>query len=424
MKYQKTLLTNDSSLVLLQMPSSSSVTISAYIKAGYRFDPIEKPGLAHFVEHMLFTGTKKYPSHRDLALAIEKYGGFHMAFTWIDYQNHYIRFPREQFRLGVEILLETLFQSLIQTEEVEKEKGTVKKEILRNMSDSEKAVWNYVWLPLFFQGTMFSQPYSGTEKDVEKFTRNDVIQFIHSRFHPNNIVYFVAGDVQLKEAEEIMNTQLEKYSSEFKSIPPEAVKRKTIKRVSVLMYPSDYVSLIVAIPTVSIYSPDRHILEILRNILSRDFGASLPDKLRNRGGLIYTCSSYHDTLFDTGYFLFKTATWKKNVPKVIQIILKEFQRIGRGKIDEKEIDTAKGNLIGRLLSNMETGSDYIDWYALQELYGLNPVLHIQDQIGIYRNISRRDILVSARKYFSHDQIYIAAYGNITQQEIEKLLIRI
>lgn len=424
MKYQKTLLANGSSLVLLQIPSSSSVTISAYIKAGYRFDPIGKPGLAHFVEHMLFTGTKKYPSHRDLASAIERYGGFHMAFTWIDYQNHYIRFPRKQFRLGIEILLDTLFQSLIQTKEVEKEKGTVKKEILRNLSDSEKAVWSYVWLPHFFQGTVLSRPYSGTQKDVEKFTRNDVIQFIHSHFHPNNIVYFIAGDVQLKEAKEIMNTQLKKYSSEFKNIPPEAVKRKTIKCVSVRMYPSDYVSLIVAIPTVSIYSPDRHILEILRNILSRDFGASLPDKLRSHGGLIYTCSSYHDNLFDTGYFLFKTATWKKNVPKVIQIILDEFQRIGRGEIDKEEIDNAKGNLIGRLLSNMEAGSDYIDWYALQELYAINPVIHIQDQIDIYRSISKKDIFAGARKYFLPDQIYIAAYGNIKQQEIEKLLIRI
>ncbi len=422
MKYQKTLLTNGSSLVLLQMPSSSSVTVSAYIKAGYRFDPIGKPGLAHFVEHMLFTGTKKYPSHRDLALAIEKYGGFHMAFTWIDYQNHYIRFPREQFHLGVEILLETLFQPLIKKEEIEKEKEVVKKEILRNLSDSEKAVWNYVWLPLFFQGTVLSRSYSGTERDVEKLTQNDVIQYIHSHFHQNNIVYFIAGDVQLKEAEKIMNAQLEKYLSEFKSIPLPVVKRKTIKRVSVRMYPSDYVSLIVAIPTVSIYSPDRHILEILRNILSRDFGASLPDKLRSHGGLIYTCSSYQDNLFDTGYLLFNTATARKNVTKVIQIILEEFQRIGRGEIDKEEIDNAKGNLIGRLLSNIETGSDYIDWYALQELYALNPVLHIQDQIGIYRSISKKDILACAKKYFLHDQIYIAAYGNLKQQEIEKLLL--
>ena len=100
MNYRKIQLANGSPLVLLQIPSSSSVTISAYIKAGYRYDPIRKPGLAHFVEHMLFTGTKKYPSHHDLASVIEKYGGYHMAFTWIDYQNHYIRFPHEQFHLG------------------------------------------------------------------------------------------------------------------------------------------------------------------------------------------------------------------------------------------------------------------------------------------------------------------------------------
>lgn len=421
MNYQRTRLQNGSSLVVLQMPYSSSVTISAYVKAGFRFDPLDKPGLAHFTEHMLFTGTKNYPTHSSLANAIERHGGFHMAFTWIDYQSHYVRFPRDQLHVGIEILFDTLFHSLIHSEEITKEKGRVNQEILRNISDPEKAIWNYVWLPLFFNNTPLSRPYSGMPQDVETFTRRDVLQFLHAHFQPKNTVYFVAGDLSLSEAVQSMNRHVKKYRLVSKKpvIPP--IERTVTGRVSVRPHESDAVSLMVAIPTVSIYSSDRHILEILRNLLARDFGASLPDKLRNRGGLIYTWSSAQDNLFDTGYLLFKTATHKKNSMKVVQIIIEEFQRIARGEIHDEEIEAAKGSLIGRLLSNIETGSDYIRWYSLQEFYSLEKVLHIHDQITLYKNISKKDVLSVAKRYFSIDQVYISVCGNVEQKELEKLL---
>lgn len=421
MKYQRTQLSNGSSLVVLQIPHSTSVTITAYLKAGFRFDPLTKPGLAHFVEHMLFAGTKKYPTHSTLAGAIERHGGSHMAFTWIDYQSHFIHLPRNQFHLGVEILLETLFHSLIRGEEVENEKGRVKEEIVRNISDPEKAIWNYVWLPLFFKNTPLSRPYSGMAADVETFTRHDVLQFLRSHFQPKSTVYVIAGDVSLPEAEQSMNTQLKKFRFVSKEPVILPIERTINGRVSVRPHESDAMSLIVAIPTVSIYSPDRHILKVLLNLLARDFGASLPDKLRSQGGLIYTWFSDQDNLIDTGYLLFKTATHKKNSMKVVHIIIEEFQRIAQGDIRDEEIEAAKGNLIGRLLTNIETGSDYIRWYSLQEFYSLEKILHIHDQINMYKNMSKKDVLSVARRYFSIDQIYIAACGNVKQKKLEKLL---
>ena len=134
MNYQKAKLINGSSLVVIQMPSYA-VTISAYIKAGFRYDPEKCPGLSHFVEHMLFSGTKKFPTHHDLSFAVERYGGWHYAYTWVDYQSHFVHMPHKYFREGVEVLLETLYQSLLLREEVEREKGRVKEEIYRNMSD-------------------------------------------------------------------------------------------------------------------------------------------------------------------------------------------------------------------------------------------------------------------------------------------------
>lgn len=421
MKYQKTKLINGSTLAVVQVPSYA-VTISAYIKAGFRFDPLKKPGLAHFVEHMLFSGTKKYPTHRGLAFAIERFGGWHSAYTWVDFQSHYVHLPRKYFKNGVDVLFETLYSSFLIDEEVKKERGRVKEEILRNISDPEKAVIPQVWFPLFFQSTRLGRSYFGSLEDIEQISRIDVVQFYNSYIRSGEKCFIVAGDISLSESQETMNNYLKKYKVHDTEINMPLLVKKSLKlRVAVRNTESDYVSLTVGIPTTSLYIHDRHVLKILINILARDFGARLPDRLRDQGGLVYTCHALQENFIDNGYIYFKTSSHKMNVGKIIVIIIQEFQRLAQNDISAKEIETAKGNLIGSLLSNMQTGLDYVEWYGMQELYALNPVLHIEDQIRIYRSISKKDILAVARKYFLHDQIYIAAYGNIQQQEIEKLL---
>lgn len=421
MKYQKTKLINGSSLTVIQIPSYA-VTISAYVKAGFRSDPIKHPGLSHFVEHMLFAGTTRYTTHQKLSYSIEKYGGWHTAFTWIDYQSHEIHLPFGRFEQGVEILHETLSRSLMKDDEIEKEKGRVKEEILRNISDPERALWSYAWLPLFFQETPLSRPYSGTVDDINYIKRDDIVQFYKVRFIPQNTTFLIAGNTSPDEARKLMDNYGHMYKTERKaeSVKKIAVKSKT--RVLVLEQDTEHVSLAIGVPTVSIKDENRHAIEIIRNMLSRDFGASLPEKLRSQGGLIYTWSSYQDNLIDTGYLLFKTSTSKKNLQKVLSIIIDEFRRIARGEIEDDEIEVAKSHKIGSLQMNIETGLDYINWYGLQELLNPENVLHISDQVKIYESLTKQDIVYVAKKYFDKNKILIAAVGKVKEDDLEKFLI--
>lgn len=421
MNYQRTKLINGSPLVVIQVPSYA-VTISAYIKAGFRHDPKKCPGLSHFVEHMLFSGTKKYPTHRDLAFAVEKYGGWHYAYTWVDYQSHFVHLSHKYFREGVDVLLETLYKSLLLHEEVEKEKGRVKEEINRNMSDPEKAVIPHVWFPLFFQSTILGRSYFGSLENIENISREDVVTFYNSHIRNGEICFIVAGNISLSEAEERMNDNIKKAKVHSRQVSmPLIVSASSKLRVALKKTDSNHVSLMIGIPTTSLYIRDRHLLEILRNILARGFGARLPDRLRSQGGLVYTCFASQENFIDTGYFYFKTATQRQNVEKVARIIVDEFQRLAQGDISNEEIETAKMNINGSLFSNMQTNFDYIRWYGPQELLNPNHIVHLLNQIDIYKNISKADIVKVASKYFSHDQIYIAACGDIEQKKIEKVL---
>lgn len=420
MRYTRVKLVNESPLVIVNIPESPNVTIAAYIRAGARLDPPKKAGLAHFTEHMLFNGTEEYPNRRQLAYQIEQFGGWHTAFTWIDYQVHEIHLPANKYKHGIEVLMETLFASLFKEEEIEKEKGVIEEEILRNKSDPEKAVLEYAWQPLFFQGSLLCRPYSGTLEEISSVKRADIVDFV-ANFLPQQIVFLIAGSQDSSRVQSVFEKYIKIYQLKAKTPKNNYIKIKRDKKVNVVPSNSEIVSLAVGLETVDIESNNRYIIDLIKNMLCRDFGASLPEKLRDQGGLIYTWYCFHDNLSDTGYLLFKTSTNKKNYLKVSQLIIEEFERIAQGEISDEELEIARKHSIGSLLTNIETGADYIRWYGVQELLIPQKVLHINDQVKIYKRISKERIIETAKKYFSKKKTYIAAYGDVKAKDLEELL---
>lgn len=423
MIYKRKNLSNGVKLVTLRRLSTQAVTISAYIKAGFRFDPVSKPGLAHFTEHMAFSKTKSFENSQVLARAIEQYGGWHLAFTWIDYQNHIVHLPKEHFEIGAKVLSETLFDLVIEDSEVEKERGVVKEEILKNKADPSKAICDYVWFPLFFQGTPLNRPYSGNIEDIDKIKREDVRPFLDANFIPQNIVLFVAGDKDDKEISEVVDKYFgrsikqQKHDKEIPSLISDHKKRLLVVRDD-SYYQS---SVVVGIKTVPFSSKMKYIFEIIKEMIGGYFGASLIYKLREGGGLIYTWNAFQDNLIDTGYLLINVSVAHKNVKKVARIIVGEFMRIGEGKFLEEEFATAKNHLIGNLLSNTERGRDYIRLYALQELLDPTGFKDLDELINTYQGITMQDVKNAADEFLKKENVFIGSIGQIKEKDLSDVL---
>src|SRR3989344_2849808 len=217
MKYTKKVFKNGLSLVTITGLPTSAVTITAYIKGGFRFDPQNRPGLSHFTEHIIFNATKSFPKFSSLAQAVERCGGWRSAFTWIEYQEHMVHLPKDHFEDGVKLILGPIFEPLITSSEIKKEIGVVKEEILRNKSDPSKAIWDYAWLPLFFQGTRLARPYSGTAEDISMISEPDIKSFISNYFKIKNTVLFVAGNFEQTYIQEVVNKYSKKYKRNYKT---------------------------------------------------------------------------------------------------------------------------------------------------------------------------------------------------------------
>lgn len=422
MKYKTTTLKNGARLVMITGLSTNAVTLAAFIKAGFRFDPIDKPGLAHFTEHMIFDGTESFPSTKEEAQAIDKYGGWHMAFTWIEHQRHIVHVPKDYASIGLKVLLETLSKPLIKKSEVEKEKGVVQEEILKNLSDPTRTIWDYAWLPLFFQSTHIGRPYSGTIEDLSKISQEDVKKFINNNYTPQKTVFIVAGDVKEKLVIDLLEKEYKISNSPNKKSKLDPLMPQRNKRVLVHKDSSYYqTSIFIGVETVQYTSPLKPALEIVREILGGYFGANLIQTLRDKGGLIYDWACFTDNFNESGYIIFNVAIAHENVYKVIPIILAEFNRLAMGDIPDEEIEIAKGHLIGSIYANVERGLDYVDWYGIQELLNPQNVLSVQEQIDIYKKVEKQEILTAASKFLNKDKILIGIVGSAEESLIMDLL---
>jgi predicted Zn-dependent peptidase len=403
-------LSNGLKLVIIKLPGSQAVTSTAYIRAGYRFDPLVRPGLSHFSEHMIFHGSEKYPSKDALAKVIHQNGGSHYAFTWIDFQKHTVRMPLANYIQGLDALLNTLFKPIIRQEDLDSERGVILEEIKNNRSDPTKALWDYVSNPLFFQGTKLSRPYSGVEKDVEKITLSNIRRFIESYFKLANTTLFIAGNVDANKIEKLVNSynsiEIDKKTDKHRIIKP-IFRKKNLYIKDPNYYQS---TVIVGVPVGKYTSKDRYALDILRNILGNYYGSPILRQLQGKKGLVYSWQTFIDYYRGGGNFLFSASCAKENSSLVKEIIKNEFKKLGEGSISKDEIDIAKGYAIGSLQAGLESGYDIIEWYGLQEIEGTDTFTTIDETNNIYKKISPGEINKVALKFFKSESILAGHIG--------------
>lgn len=401
---------------------TKSVAITAFVKAGFRHDPPGKEGLAHFSEHMLFNGTKNYPSHKIEAEMLEKFGGKHTAFTWIDEQYHTVKLPQEQLSLAVSIILESLFLPLINEANIEREKNIVLEEIKRSNSNPSYAFWNKVWLDLFFQDTPLARPYYGTEEKNLKFKQPDVHDFLNTFFLPSNTSLFISGN-ELGETWSLVEKELQniKQTKGMASIPEVApVQKKRLYQDS--NYDSEVVGVGVGVPTIPMKNVEnRIVLDIIKDMIGGYFGTNLVSSLKEKGGLIYTWNMYHENLTDSGYIMFQTTCSSKNAEIVTLEILNEFERLATGNFREEEAQIAKGHLKGNVMMTIERPEDFNMWYGIQKARGLDIPLSVDEYVKKVDLVSLEDLKKVASKYFQRKNVLAGILGKADLPKVEELL---
>lgn len=414
----KTFLNNGSGLIIVPASGFLSTTIMAVVRAGPRFDPVGMDGLSHFIEHMLFRGTRKFPTTKALTQSLERNGSMAEAFTYYETNRYWVRCPNEAVNISVENLTDRIIQPLFKKEDIEFEKGVILEEKNILLSNPEKLIWE-IWNQTIWEGGPLGRFYLGNEKSISSITEERINSFFKERYVGKNIYYIVVGNIKANDIIRKFNSSIKMHGKPIistKEVPKNSISQKNSREINVYNTQAKNITISLGFPTVDKAHKDVHALDLISVLLAGGMGSLLKRELMEPG-YTYSVTANTEYLSDTGYLSVNFTTEKKYLPKTLNIIYSNFHKLKNQSVDIQELDRAKGFYSGQFKINTETTYDLCMFYSDQLLGSVGSLLSPEDKIKKIEEISPNMILDVSKKYFKPESFCLAAIGNVRKDEL-------
>lgn len=361
----QTRLANGLVVITEHIPTVRSVSAGIWIKTGSRYETSEEAGITHFLEHMLFKGTKTRSAF-DLVSQVEARGGYLNAFTSNEYTAYYVRCLDTELKNSLDILSDMVLNPLFPAEELEKEKKVVIEEMKMYRDSPEDYIFEE-FVGQLFQNHPLGRPIIGFEATVNSFNQEKLIEFMERHYKADNLIVAVAGNVKHDEVVDLMHAYFDSRASgtsiSRNELFPVFVKQS--KRLSKEIEQTHYVMGRRALPSAH---PDRFKLLLMNMILGGGMSSRLHQNIREKYGYCYSISSTIQSYYDTGFFSIYTGTDEEYVEHVKALILAELKEMATNPVTETELANSKSQLKGMLLLGQESMSNRMTRLAKSEMY--------------------------------------------------------
>lgn len=416
-------LSNGLKVILQPLNHVSSVSVYVAVGAGPRFETQETAGLAHFLEHMLFEGTKNLPTSKDVAEYIEKIGGKSGAFTDKEYVMYYTKVKPRHLQIAIHYLFEILFNSALDPEAIEKEKGIVLEEIKRTVDNPEVQIWE-LWMEwVWGKNQALGRSTLGSVETIKNVTKEKLLRYMQNLYHPSNMVIAIAGNFSLGNAEKLLRKNFGTKSKgsvpNFKTVGV-VPKNNIIKTIN---NDTQQNQLVLGFATgVSYHHKDCFPLVVAANILGGGVTSRIFHKLVYELGIAYTVATYVWTFRDTGLFLV-SGGFSKETEKAIKIILEELTKLRSERVSRKELNQIKEISKSNIYFYMETSDAIAHQYSAQYITEKR-ILTPDETARNIDGVTSEDIQRVAKKYLSKQNLRLMVRGPSVEKftkSFEKLL---
>ena len=417
MKIYKHQLNNGLKLLSIEDLDSNSISIMVLVRVGSRYEDKKTTGLAHFVEHNFFKGTKKFPTSKAIGMAIEKIGGSSNAFTSYDYTGYYIKVPKENFHKAMEIMADIINNSIFPKEEVERERGVVIEEIKMYDDIPMRKVANDFMRDLFGKDHPLGRDITGSIKSVSSFSRSDILKFVKKYYSSENIILSIAGGIENSEISSEVTKYYSTVSKGKKSEYQKYTKKKPLSKINVSHKELEQSHLILGGFGIPRGAKDRFAMNVGLTILGKGFGSKLFQIIREKLGLAYYIHTNHSGFDETGVWEISMGVDNKRIIQSIEAVIQELKDFKRGNFDSEDLERSKNFIIGNLITDLETSDDIAVWYGIRELL-LGYVLKVEEYKEQIAKIQKDDVIEIWDKILDHDNIILNAITS--SRELDKL----
>ena len=420
--YNRKVLKNGLTILTVPVPHVESVTMSIFVKAGSRYEAARINGLSHFLEHLHFKGTKKYPTAKKLSEVVDSIGGEFNANTGKEHTQYFIRAASQHLPLVFEVLTDMIQNPLFDQKEMEREKGVIIEEI--NMYKDNPQIH----IEALFEETLWpkqalGRDIAGTAEIIRDSRRKDILDYRNKFYRPGNTIIAVAGNFDAKQLDAMIAKHWSKVPDKKVAGYEKSTDTQKTPRLSIENKKTEQAHMMVGFPAYPYGHKKNHILRLLASILGGGMSSRLFIQIRERRGLAYYVSASYNNYLDAGNFLIQAGLKIASAPQALETIVAELRKIRDAGATAKELKKSKEYIKGKVALALEDSHAQLDWHLNQEAF-VGRIKSVKELFAEIDKVTLADIKSVAKEIIRNDKLNMALIGPFEDRKIFEKRLRI
>jgi predicted Zn-dependent peptidase len=398
-----------------QMEHIRSASIGIWLETGSRDEAPQSNGISHFIEHMVFKGTK-HRTAEEIARQVDSIGGNMDAFTSKECICFNVKVLDEHMPLALEILSDLVLYPNFTDEDIARERGVILEEIKMDEDNPDYLV-HEIFTQSFWKDHPLGKPILGTKETVKKFERQTVLETYTHRFAPGNIIVAAAGHLNHDQFVDLVVKHFEHLKpakNGFHSPAPKIDPRIVLRNKKAL----EQVQLCIGVPAYPIAHEKRYAGYILNTLLGGGMSSRLFQNIRERQGLAYSIYSDLNPYRDTGCMAVYAGTSLASATKVVQAVVGEFRNLKNERVPEEELRRSKDQMKGSLMLSLESSTARMSNLARQEMY-FDRFQDLDELVQKIEAVTAEDLQGLAQEFFKTESVAVTALGNLSGLKISR-----
>jgi predicted Zn-dependent peptidase len=416
MFFKETTLESGLKVITEEIPYVRSVSLGFWVAVGARDESDKFNGMSHFLEHLIFKGTKARTA-KEISETFDALGGELNAYTAKEYTYFYTRLLDEQVPVGAEVLSDMIQNSLFGEKEILAEKEVVIEEINLHQDTPDELVHD-----LFAESLWKNHPLGrsglGDAKTVRSFSRSDVVDFFSRNYVFDNMVIAAAGNLKHEQIVDLVQKSFTRKTA--RKADREREKPKASSGLALIHKNTEQAHIALGTEGLHAKHKDRFVLAILDNVFGGGMSSRLFQEVREKRGLVYSIYSYLALYAETGLFSVYAGTRPAQAERVVRIVKGEIDKLKEKGVTEEELHRSKEHLKGQMVLGMEnTGTRMIRLGKSEIIQG--EILSLDELVERIDRVSSADVLRVAQKVFGSNGLFLAAIGPLDEDKLSKAM---
>lgn len=412
---RRTILPNGLIVLTERMDHLRSVAMGVWIKTGSRNERPEINGISHFVEHMVFKGTKSRSAQR-IAREVDAIGGNLDAFTGKETICFNVKVLDEHVNAALDVLSDLVLNPVFAADDIHRERGVILEEIKMDEDNPDYLV-HEIFTQNFWKNHPLGKPILGTSDTVGKFEQETLFNYYRERFLGGNMIFSAAGNLE----HDVFVAEVAKKFAALPSGLPLVKDEPPVTNSRIVLHNKEaleQVQICLGVPSPPIAHEKRYATLILNTVLGGGMSSRLFQTVREERGLAYAIYSDLNPYRDTGTLCVYAGTSAERAPQVVALVMEEFRRLKEQPLPPEELRRAKDQLKGNILLGLESSTARMSNLARQEMY-FGRFFSVDDILKLIEQVDTQQIMEMAKYLFKPEAVAVTLLGRLKGLTLER-----